>query len=61
MSTLARRLKALETVRDRPMKDVREMTDVELLAILAPVFGGRVPTDAELLEFLRRGDDHAAT
>ena len=52
MSTLAKRLRALETVRTQPMKDVREMTDAELLEIIGPGADGGEPTDAELMAII---------
>ena len=52
MSTLGRRLKALETVRAQRMKDVREMTDAELLKIIGPGADGGEPTDAELVAII---------
>ena len=50
-----KRIAALE-MRDKRSRSLGEMSDDELLAILAPSFDGRVPTDEEL----RRLIDDAA-
>lgn len=52
MATLNARLKALENLRSQPKREFRSMTDAELIAMLGPDFGGRVPTDAELMAII---------
>ena len=61
MSTLFNRLKALETAHEQPMRDVRKMTDAELLQIIGLGLGEREPTDAELLAIIKGEQHNAAT
>jgi transcriptional regulator of met regulon len=49
------RVRALESRADGPARDVNDMTDAELEAFLAPFCGGRVPTDEDLVELMKRG------
>lgn len=52
-SNLERRVQTLESNRAES-KTAAEMTDKELLSILMPVFGARVPTDDDLRELVAR-------
>ena len=60
MNGLVNRLKTLENRRSQPVKNVREMTDAELRAILGPEFAEREPIDEELLAIIK-GEQSDAT
>ncbi len=59
-SSLERRLLALEGG-PRVYRSIAEMPDEVLLEMLAPHFGGRVPTDDELEVFIAEPEKHHAS
>ena len=60
-SSLERRLDALEG-KPRVYRSIAETPDEFLLEMLAPHFGGRVPTDDELQAFIAKSEkNHAST
>ena len=59
-SSLERRLDALEG-KPRVYRSIAEMPDEFLLEMLAPHFGGRVPTDDELQAFIAKSEKHRAS
>lgn len=53
MRALDLRVAAMEA-RPPITTNLLKMTDAQLMATLTPHFGGREPTDAELIEFIER-------